>query len=80
MSIKIVAVPIFVFPIFVYFCHIPAALPEFFIKMLTNENDLVLDPFAGSNVTGFVAEKLQRRWIAVECVPEYIKTSKLRFD
>ncbi|MDA8169425.1 MAG: site-specific DNA-methyltransferase [Nitrospiraceae bacterium] len=58
----------------------PAALPEFFIKMLTSENDLVFDPFSGSNVTGFVAEKLQRRWIAVECVPEYIEASKLRFD
>jgi len=58
----------------------PAALPEFFIKMLTVENDIVLDPFAGSNITGFVAEKLQRQWIAIELDPEYIKASKLRFD
>ena len=32
----------------------PAALPEFFVKMLTDEGDLVFDPFAGSNVTGAV--------------------------
>jgi DNA modification methylase len=33
-----------------------AALPEFFIKLLTDEADIVLDPFAGSNTTGAVAE------------------------
>jgi hypothetical protein len=30
----------------------PAARPEFFIKLLTDEADIVLDPFAGSNTTG----------------------------
>jgi len=58
----------------------PAALPEFFIKLLTNEGDLVLDPFAGSNTTGAVAEKLQRRWIAVEKVEVYLEASKFRFS
>ncbi|GAB4208088.1 MAG: site-specific DNA-methyltransferase [Roseiflexaceae bacterium] len=58
----------------------PAALPEFFIKLLTAEDDIVLDPFAGSNTTGAVAEKLQRRWIAVEKVEEYLAASKFRFD
>ena len=33
----------------------PAALPEFFIKLLTDEDDIVYDPFAGSNTTGAVA-------------------------
>ncbi len=46
--------------------HFPAALPEFFIKRLTGEGDIVLDLFAGSNTTGAVAEKLCRRWIAIE--------------
>jgi DNA modification methylase len=46
----------------------PAALPKFFLKLLTDEGDLVLDPFAGSNTTGAVAEALHRRWIAVEKV------------
>jgi hypothetical protein len=58
----------------------PAALPEFFIKLLTDEGDIVLDPFAGSNTTGAVAERLERRWIAVERVEEYLRASRFRFD
>lgn len=58
----------------------PAALPEFFIRLLTSEGDTILDPFAGSNTTGSVAEKLARRWIAVELVEEYLKASRFRFD
>jgi DNA modification methylase len=58
----------------------PAALPEFFIKMLTDEGDLVVDPFAGSNTTGSVAERLQRRWLAFEAMKEYAANSKLRFN
>jgi DNA modification methylase len=57
----------------------PAALPEFFIKLLTNENDVVLDPFAGSNTTGAVAESLRRRWIAIEKESSYLDSSKFRF-
>lgn len=58
----------------------PESLPEFFINFLTNENDLVLDPFAGSNTTGYVAERLQRRWIAIEKVKDYLEGSKFRFE
>lgn len=58
----------------------PPLLPKFFIKMLTVENDLVIDPFAGSNTTGAVAESLKRRWIASEAVEEYLKASTFRFD
>lgn len=58
----------------------PAALPEFFVKFLTDENDLVIDPFAGSNVTGEVCERLQRKWIAIELVEEYLVGSKFRFN
>ncbi len=57
----------------------PAALPEFFILLLTDEGDVVLDPFAGSNTTGAVAEKLQRRWLAIENVTDYLEASKFRF-
>jgi site-specific DNA-methyltransferase (cytosine-N4-specific) len=57
----------------------PAVLPMFFIKLLTEENDLVVDPFAGSNTTGAVAENLKRRWISGEAVEEYIKASTFRF-
>ncbi|MGH2396420.1 MAG: DNA-methyltransferase [bacterium] len=57
----------------------PAALPEFFIKLCTKPRDLVLDPFAGSNTTGYIAETLGRCWIAVELEPTYVTASKLRF-
>jgi DNA modification methylase len=58
----------------------PAGLPEFFIKLCTDRGDMVLDPFAGSNITGETAERLGRRWIAIELVPEYIEGSKFRFE
>ncbi len=57
----------------------PAALPEFFLKFLTDEGDIVVDPFAGSNTTGAVAESLNRRWIVTETVEEYLMASKFRF-
>lgn len=58
----------------------PAVLPEFFIRMLTDYNDLVLDPFAGSNTTGMVAEGLERRWLAIELDASYLEASKFRFE
>lgn len=57
----------------------PIPLPEFIVSLCTEENDLVLDPFAGSNVTGFVAERLGRRWLAFEMSEEYLLGSKFRF-
>jgi len=58
----------------------PLKLPEFFVKFLTDRNDIVLDPFAGSNVTGEAAELNGRRWLAFELVKEYLEGSKFRFD
>lgn len=58
----------------------PAELPRFFIEFLTEPEDLVLDPFAGSNTTGMVAESLGRRWIAIEISENYLTDSRLRFD
>jgi DNA modification methylase len=57
----------------------PRELPEFFIKMITEKGDLVLDPFAGSNVTGEAAERLGRHWIAVELREDYLLGSTFRF-
>lgn len=54
-------------------------LADWFIRFLTSEGDLVLDPFGGSNTTGATAERLNRRWLAVEPVPEYIAASRGRF-
>jgi len=57
----------------------PARLPAFFIRMLTDANDLVVDIFAGSNTTGQVAEAEGRRWLAFESLPEYVAASCFRF-
>jgi site-specific DNA-methyltransferase (cytosine-N4-specific) len=40
---------------------------------------LVLDPFAGSNTTGAVAERMNRKWLAIDCVENYLEGSKVRF-
>ncbi len=58
----------------------PPQFAEFFIKFLTDEGDVVLDMFAGSNTTGYVAESLKRRWYAIELSEEYLAGSALRFD
>ena len=57
----------------------PSALPEFFIKFLTEPGDIVVDVFAGSNTTGSAAEDLQRKWIAMESDATYAVGSALRF-
>ena len=57
----------------------PEDVPRFFIKMLTDPNDLVLDIFAGSNTTGFVAECLDRKWLAFDSSHQYLISSALRF-
>jgi site-specific DNA-methyltransferase (cytosine-N4-specific) len=57
----------------------PEALPEFFIKLLTDPGDVVVDMFAGSNVTGAVAERLGRAWLAIDAERAYAVASALRF-
>lgn len=57
----------------------PPELPEFFVKFLTQPGDLVVDPFAGSNVTGATAESLGRRWLTSELNADYITGSRFRF-
>jgi hypothetical protein len=54
-------------------------LADFFIRLLTNKQDLVFDPFAGSNTTGAMAEELGRRWIATEPDADYVEGSRGRF-
>lgn len=55
-------------------------LINFFINFLTDEQDLVLDPFSGSNTTGYCAEKLNRKWISFELQNEYIQQGIIRFS
>lgn len=59
--------------------RMPIGLPEFFIKFLTRPNDLVLDPFGGSNTTGAAAEQLGRQWVSIEPNEDYIEGSRGRF-
>jgi site-specific DNA-methyltransferase (cytosine-N4-specific) len=53
-------------------------LAEFFIRFLTDKGDLVIDPFAGSNTTGSVAQFLQRQWLSIEADSEYVSSSQVR--
>lgn len=57
----------------------PAQLPAYFIRMLTDPGDLVFDPFAGSCVTGAVAENLKRQWVCCELSEEYLQGALSRF-
>jgi DNA modification methylase len=58
----------------------PAKLPRFFIDFLSEPGDVVLDPFAGSNVSGEAAEEARRRWVAFELVEDYLIGSRFRFE
>ncbi|WP_420156291.1 DNA-methyltransferase [Thermoleptolyngbya oregonensis] len=57
----------------------PSKFPEFFIRFLTEPGDLVVDIFAGSNTTGFVAEQENRYWLAFERELQYLAASSFRF-
>lgn len=57
-----------------------SGLVNFFIEFLTDEDDLILDPFAGSNTTGYCAEKLKRQWISLEANQDYAIDSAVRFE
>jgi len=57
----------------------PTQLPEYFIRMLTDPGDLVVDPFGGSCVTGMVAEALDRRWACIELSEDYLRGAMARF-
>ena len=57
----------------------PPEVPDFFVRFLTEPRQLVLDPFAGSNVTGQVAEALDRCWLSIEINADYVAGSMLRF-
>ena len=58
----------------------PESLVKFFVDFLTDEGDLVVDPFAGSNVTGAVCDANNRRWVAAEVEPKYVASSIIRFE
>ena len=57
----------------------PAELPEYFIRMLTDKGDVVIDPFGGSCMTGEVCERLERKWTCIELLREYCVAAEGRF-
>lgn len=69
----------------------PRQIPEFFIDYLTPnppyddwahgelDRPVVLDIFAGSNITGKIAERKGRNWLAFEQEQKYIDASQFRF-
>lgn len=56
----------------------PIELMEVLIANSTNENDIVLEPFAGGGATCIAAKKLKRRFIGVEIDPEYCEIANQR--
>lgn len=54
----------------------PEELPQWFMKLFTQEGDTVLDPFAGSGTTLFVAERMGRNAIGIELMQEYYQMIK----
>ena len=60
--------------------RMPLRLIDFFIQFLTDPGDLVLDPFAGSNATGYCAECTGRDWMSIEANPDYVIHSEIRFS
>ena len=58
----------------------PSQLPEYFIRFLTDQSDMVVDPFAGSCVTGMVAENLARQWVCCDLSEEYLLGGRARFE
>ena len=62
-----------------HFAVFPEKIPELCIKAGSRVGDTVLDPFFGSGTTGFVAQRLDRKWVGIELNPEYIKIAEQRF-
>jgi len=61
-------------------CQMPEQLLGRIIRLCSNENELVLDPFAGSATTLVVAKKLGRSYIGFELSPEYVKRAEQRLS
>lgn len=58
----------------------PEQLVKFFVDFMTDKDDLIVDPFAGSNVTGAVCQQNGRRWLGSEIESRYVDSSMIRFE
>lgn len=59
-------------------CQLPLQLLEILVKVSSNKEDIVFDPFAGTFTLSAVAKKLDRNSIGIERNKEYIKLGKRR--
>ncbi len=60
--------------------RMPLQLIDFFIQFLTDPGDLIFDPFAGSNATGYCAQQAGRNWVSIEAEKDYAVHSDIRFS
>jgi site-specific DNA-methyltransferase (adenine-specific) len=58
----------------------PIELLKRIILASTNEGDLILDPFCGSSTTGLACKELNRKYIGIDNVKEYLDLSIKRFQ
>lgn len=58
----------------------PIALMEHFVELLSNKNDIILDPFMGSGSTGVATINKERFFYGIEISKEYTRIAKNRMD
>lgn len=58
----------------------PVEIPEYFVRMLTDVGDKVVDIFGGSCGTGEVCERLKRNWTCIDLEEEYLRGALGRFQ
>lgn len=58
----------------------PLALMEYLVKLVSREGQVVLDPFMGSGTTGMACKKLDREFIGIEMMEEYMEIAKARIE
>lgn len=58
----------------------PIALMEYLVKLVSREGQVVLDPFMGSGTTGMACKELNRDFIGIEMMEEYMEIAKCRIE
>ena len=61
-------------------CQFPVALPQRFVRALTQRGDLVLDPFMGSGTTGVAAAMEKRSFVGAEVKADYVEIARQRIQ